>query len=64
MNKRELQKIATSHICAVIRSMDLSQLFGDELCDLHYKEGHDWVHAYLEEIQNKAVARLTPKVLR
>lgn len=64
IGKRELEKLAALDIPAVIQSMDLEQLFGVELYELGYNEDGDWVHECLEKVKARAIAKLTPKVLR
>ena len=64
IRKRELGKLAALQISAVITSMDLALLFGEELYELGEDSGGEWVHEYLAEIQRKTAAKLVPKALR
>ena len=58
INRRELKQRAGKEIAAVVQSMDLSQLFGEELVDEQYLPGGQWIPEALTEYQRQAVSLL------
>lgn len=58
MNRQELKRRARAAIAAVVESMDLSDLFGDELFDEQYLPGGKWIPEALTECQRQAVSLL------
>ena len=58
IGRRDLKKLAKKSAVGPIRSLDLQQLFGEELFDLGYKPKHDWVHDTLQEVQDQIVRNI------
>ena len=58
MNRQELKLQARAEIAAVVESMDLADLLGDELAAAQYLPGGKWIYEALAECQRQAVSLL------
>ena len=66
MSKRDQRKVvrraAFLQIGAVVQAEELSYLFGDELCNLQYKDDCDWVEDLLVHVQKTVVNFISRQV--